>query len=59
MKVVPPRTARTRVGNEHHVCNMCGKPAEVPICDECAERLRIETLSRKEARRARRRVVAL
>jgi uncharacterized protein YlaI len=27
---------------------MCGKPAAVTICEECAERLRIEALSRKK-----------
>jgi len=31
-----------------HVCNMCGKSAEKAICDECAERLRLEALARKK-----------
>ncbi len=30
----------------HHVCNMCGKPSEITICDECSERLRMEALAR-------------
>ncbi len=32
----------------HHVCNICGKPSEITICDECSERLRIEALARKK-----------
>jgi hypothetical protein len=31
-----------------HVCNMCGKPSEITICDECSERLRVEALARKK-----------
>ena len=30
------------------ICNLCGKPSEVTICDECCERLRMEALARKK-----------
>jgi len=32
----------------HHVCNICGKASESPICDECSERMRMEALARKK-----------
>ena len=48
MKAVPREQHDPESENQHHVCNMCGKPAEVTICDECAERVRIEALGRKK-----------
>ena len=47
MKTVPLRSA-SRPEHAHHVCNMCGKPSEITICDECSERLRVEALARKK-----------
>ena len=44
MKIVP----LPRPEHAHHVCNMCGKPSEITICDECSERLRIEALAKKK-----------
>lgn len=47
MKVVPRERSDPRP--EHcQVCNLCGKPSEMTICDECSERLRVEALSRKK-----------
>jgi len=31
-----------------HICNVCGKPSESPICDNCSERIRMEVLWRKK-----------
>ncbi|SRR6266852_7670282 len=47
MEIVP---LRSDLQPEHarHVCNMCGKPSEITICDECSERLRMEALARKK-----------
>ena len=47
MKIVPLRSY-PRPEHAHHVCNMCGKPSEITICDECSERLRMEALARME-----------
>ena len=47
MKVVP-REQSDRPEHTRHVCNLCGKPSEMTICDECSERLRVEALSRKK-----------
>jgi len=47
MEIVPLRSNR-QPEHARHVCNMCGKPSEITICDECSERLRIEALARKK-----------
>ncbi len=47
MEIVPLRSD-PRPEHAHHVCNMCGKPSEITICDECSERLRMEALARKK-----------
>jgi hypothetical protein len=47
MEIVPLRSD-PRPEYAHHVCNMCGKPSEITICDECSERLRVEALDRKK-----------
>ena len=47
MEIVPLRS-NPQPEHAHHVCNMCGKPSEITICDECSERLRIEALARKK-----------
>jgi hypothetical protein len=47
MKIVPLRSD-PRPEHAHHVCNMCGKPSEITICDECSERLRMEALAKKK-----------
>ena len=46
-EIVPLRSNH-QPEHAHHVCNMCGKPSEITICDECSERLRIEALARKK-----------
>ena len=43
-----PLRSNPQPEHAHHVCNMCGKPSEITICDECSERLRIEALARKK-----------
>ncbi len=48
MNVILGEAADSRPEHARHVCNMCGKPSEATICDECSERLRIEALSRKK-----------
>ena len=48
MKVVPREQSDTRPEHARHVCNVCGEPSEMPICDECSERLRVEALSGKK-----------
>jgi len=47
MEIVPLRS-NPQPEHAHHVCNICGKPSEITICDECSERLRIEALARKK-----------
>ena len=47
MEIVP-RRSDSQPEHANHVCNMCGKPSEVTICDECSERLRMEALARKK-----------
>ena len=47
MEIAPMRS-NPQQEHAHHVCNMCGKPSEITICDECSERLRIEALARKK-----------
>jgi hypothetical protein len=47
MEIVPLRS-NPQPERAHHVCNICGKPSEITICDECSERLRIEALARKK-----------
>ena len=37
-----------RPGHAHQVCNMCGKPSEITICNECSERLGVEAVARKK-----------
>jgi CDGSH-type Zn-finger protein len=34
--------------HERHLCNVCGKRSEGPICDDCSERIRMEALWRKK-----------
>ena len=49
MEILPrPRDATFQPEKAHHVCNMCGKPSEITICEECSERLRVEALARKK-----------
>jgi uncharacterized protein YlaI len=48
MKVVPCERPAPLPEHAHHVCNVCGRPSEKTICDDCSERLRIEALSRKK-----------
>jgi uncharacterized protein YlaI len=48
MKVVPCERPASLPEHAHHVCNVCGRPSEKTICDDCSERLRIEALSRKK-----------
>jgi uncharacterized protein YlaI len=47
MKTAPLRSD-PRPEQALHVCNICGKPSETTICDECSERLRVEALARKK-----------
>ncbi len=47
MKILPPRFD-PRPEYARHVCNICGKPSEITICDQCSERLRVEALARKK-----------
>ena len=47
MKIVV-RPSDHRPEHALHVCNLCGKPSEVTICEECSERLRVEALARKK-----------
>jgi hypothetical protein len=48
MKVVTREQSDSRPEHARHVCNVCGEPCEITICDECSERLRVEALSRKK-----------
>ena len=48
MKVVAREQSDPRPEHARHVCNVCGEPSEMTICDECSERLRVEALSRKK-----------
>jgi uncharacterized protein YlaI len=48
MKVVLREQSDPRPEHARHVCNLCGEPSEMTICDECSERLRVEALSRKK-----------
>ena len=48
MKVVPHEQSDPRQEHARHVCNVCGEPSEITICDQCSERLRVEALSRKK-----------
>ena len=48
MKVVRREQSEPVPGRARHVCNMCGKPSDITICDECSERLRMEALARKK-----------
>ena len=49
MEILPlPGDPTSRPEHAHHVCNVCGKPSEITICDECSERLRMEALARKK-----------
>ena len=49
MEILPvPRDPTPRPEHARHVCNMCGKPSEITICEECSERLRVEALARKK-----------
>jgi hypothetical protein len=48
MKVVPREQSAPRPDHARHVCNVCGEPSEMTICDECSERLRVEALNRKK-----------
>lgn len=43
-----PARADSRPEQGGHICNLCGKPSETTICDECSERLRMEALARKK-----------
>jgi hypothetical protein len=45
IEVVPPDP---RPENARYICNLCGQPSDLTICDECSERLRLEALSRKK-----------
>lgn len=33
---------------KRHSCSVCGKPSDSAICDNCAERIRMEALWRKK-----------
>jgi len=46
MKTVPPPAPHDE--RQTHLCNVCGKPCESVICEECSERIRMETLSRRK-----------
>jgi hypothetical protein len=47
MTAVPRQQPDPR-SESHDVCTVCSKPSELTICDACAERLRLEALSRKK-----------
>jgi len=47
MTAVPRQQPDPR-SESRHVCTVCGKPSVQTICEACAERLRIEALSRKK-----------
>jgi hypothetical protein len=34
-------------GHAGHVCNVCGRPSENTICDQCSIKIRAEALIRK------------
>ena len=34
---IAPLRSNPQPEHAHHVCNMCGKPSEITICDECSE----------------------
>ena len=46
--VKPSQRQERRNKGRKHFCNVCGKTSESPICDECAERIRMEVLWRKK-----------
>ena len=48
LNATPHEPSDPQAKHSHHVCNMCGKPSERTICEECSERLRIEALARKK-----------
>ena len=46
MNTVEQGKARSK--RTERVCNVCGRPSERTICEQCSERIRVEALTRKK-----------